>query len=131
MEIFLKSSAGVLIAAILWIILSKQTKDYALLLTLAVCTMVMVTSISYLQELVAFLERLAQIAQLKQGVYKILLKVVGVGLIAQITDLVCQDAGNQSLGKTLKFLSTSIILWITLPLLEELLTMIEKLLGGL
>lgn len=131
MDIILKNSAGVLIAAILWIILSKQSKDYALLLTLSVCAMVMLTSVSYFQDLIAFLQRLAEIAHLKQGVLKILLKVLGIGLITQVTDMICQDAGNQSLGKTLRFLSTAVILWTTLPLLEELLTMLENLLGGI
>ena len=131
MDVFLKVSAGVLLSVILWVVLSRQGKDYGLLLSLLVCSMVMLAAVTYLRELIAFMERLAGIARLQQGVLKILLKVVGIGLVTQVVDMVCQDAGNQSLGKTLRFLSTSVILWIALPLLQEMLTMIETLLGGI
>ena len=131
MDVFLKVSAGVLLSVILWVVLSRQGKDYGLLLSLLVCSMVMLAAVTYLRELIAFMERLAGIAKLQQGVLKILLKVVGIGLVTQVVDMVCQDAGNQSLGKTLRFLSTSVILWIALPLLQEMLTMIETLLGGI
>lgn len=131
MDVFLKVSAGVLLSVILWVVLSRQGKDYGLLLSLMVCSMVMLAAVTYLRELIAFMERLAGIAKLQQGVLKILLKVVGIGLVTQVVDMVCQDAGNQSLGKTLRFLSTSVILWIALPLLQEMLTMIETLLGGI
>jgi stage III sporulation protein AD len=121
----------VLLSVILWVVLSRQGKDYGLLLSLLVCSMVMLAAVTYLRELIAFMERLADIAKLQQGALKILLKVVGIGLVTQVVDMVCQDAGNQSLGKTLRFLSTSVILWIALHLLQEMLTMIETLLGGI
>lgn len=131
MDIFLKLSAGALIAAIVSVVLAKEGKDYALILSICVCTMVLVSAATYLQTIVAFLERLTNIGGLNSELLRILLKVVGIGFVSQIAGIVCVDAGNQSLDKALKILSTSVIIWLSIPLLEELLSLIETVLEAI
>jgi hypothetical protein len=60
----------------------------------------------------------------------ILLKVVGIGLIGEISALICTDSGNASLGKILQILSAAVILRLALPLLEQFLDLLEKVLGN-
>ena len=130
MDIFLKSVAGVLIAVVLCLVLAKQGKDMSLLLTIAVCCMVVSAAVSYLQPVVDFLQRLETLGQLNSQMLSILLKAVGIGLLAEITGLVCADAGNASLGKVLQLLASAAILWIAIPLLNELMELIETILGA-
>lgn len=129
MDIFLKVTAGILITAILSLVLSRNGTDIGLLLTICVCSMVIFAAFSYLEPVFAFAQRLIQIGQLSSELLNILLKVVGIGLISQIAGLICADAGNQSLGKALQIVTTAIILCISIPLLEEILSLLETVLG--
>ena len=130
MSLFIKITAGVLLTAILSLVLSKQGKDFSLLLSLSVACMVMIASVGFLQPVVTFLTRLAEAGQLLDDFQNLLLKVVGIGLLSQIAGMVCSDAGNQSLNKVLQFVTTAVILWVSIPLFEQLLSLLESVLGA-
>jgi len=129
MNVFIKVIAGVLIALILGIVLEKPGKDLALLLTLTACAMVLIAAVNYLQPVMDFVQRLQVIGKLDSEILEILTKVVGIGLIAEITGLICTDAGNGALGKTLQVLAAVVILWLSIPILNQLLSLIETILG--
>jgi stage III sporulation protein AD len=128
MDVFLKATAGVLIALILTLILSKQGKDFSLLLTVLVCSVVSAAAINYLTPVVNFFDRLQSIGKLDPDFIKILLRAVGIGLLAEITGLICSDAGNAALGKTLQFLAGAVVLWMSVPLFTSLIDLIEEIL---
>ena len=131
MDFYFKLLASVIFSAICSLVLSKGGKDYGLLLTLAVTSMLMISVIQYLQPVITFLRHLTEIGQLKSELLGLLLKVCGIGLISQIAGMVCADAGNQTLTKALEILTTVTILWVSLPILEELLTLFEDIMGAL
>lgn len=128
MEIFLKSTACILIAVLLCLVLSKNGKDYSMLLTLAVCTMVLLSAVLYLQPILTFLEKLVLLGDLNTELLNMLLKIAGISFISQIASLVCADTGNKVLEKTLQILSVITVLWLAVPILEEMLQMMESLL---
>jgi len=131
MSIFLKAAAGVIIAVLLCIALSKSGKDISLLLSLIVCCMVIGVALSYLESVFGFFERLQSIGDLDRDKMEIVLKATGIGMLSEITNLICIDAGYSTLGKSIKVLSTAVILWLALPLLESLLDLLETILGVL
>lgn len=120
-----------MISVVLGLVLSRQGKDMALLLSVTVCCMIVTATVLYLEPVITFLKRLEAIGNLDSQMLKILLKAVGIGLLAEITSLICTDAGNAALGKGLQFLAAAVILWISIPLLNELLTLLENILGAL
>lgn len=130
MDIFLKVTAGVIVAVILSLTLSKNGKDVALLLTISVCAIVMMTSLSYLKPVLEFGRRLMQLGQLNSDLLNVLFKVVGIGFISQFSVYICMDAGNHALGKTLQILTSAVILCISVPLLEEVIEVLEGILGA-
>lgn len=129
MEIFLKVTAGILVSSIFSLVLFRQNSAISLLLSICVCSMVLVAAGTYLRPIIDFMHRLVRVGQLNMERLHILLKVVGVGLISQITTLICTDAGYQSLGKALQVIAGAVILCICIPLLDEMLTLIETVLG--
>lgn len=129
MDIYLKVTAGVLMTAILCLVLGKQSADLSMLLTMAVCCMVMAAALSYFSPVLEFARRLIEIGNLDHGLLDVLLKTVGIGLVSQIAGMVCADAGKQSLSKTLQILTTAVILCIAVPVLEQMLSLIEAVLG--
>ena len=129
MDIFVKVTAGILITAILSLVLAKQCADVSLLLTVAVCCMVIAAAFSYLSPVLDFARRLVELGELDHNLLNVLLKVVGIGLLSQIAGFICADAGNQTLGKVLQIMTTAVILCISVPVLEEMLSLIEAVLG--
>ena len=71
------------------------------------------------------MNRLSDLGQINDQMLRIIFKTVGVALLAEISELICVDAGNATLGKSLQVLSTAVILWLSVPLLNELIDLIE------
>lgn len=129
MDIFFQATAAVLLTVILYLTLNGQNKELALLLTLAVCCLVIIVAGRFIQPVVVFLEELQKAGQLDNSYLSVLLKVVGIAFLTEVASLVCTDAGNGTLGKTLQLLGTCVILWLSIPLLDALLALIQDILG--
>lgn len=129
MDIYLKITAAILITAVLSLMLGKLGADISVMLTVAVCCMVLATAVNFLSPVLEFAGMLMDLGNLNHELFEVLMKVVGIGLISQFIGLVCCDAGHQSLGKTLQIITNAVILCISLPLLEQMLSLIEGLLG--
>jgi stage III sporulation protein AD len=91
--------------------------------------MVGVLAFTYLKPVVDFIHTLQDTAQLDDAMLEILLKAVGIGLVGEIASLICTDTGNAALGKSLQMLSAAVILWLSLPLLTQLLELLQQILG--
>jgi stage III sporulation protein AD len=61
----------------------------------------------------------------------VILKTVGIGMVGELAGLVCSDAGNAALAKTIQILTTAMILWLSIPLFESLLDLVQTILGEL
>ena len=129
MDIFLKASALVLIVSVLYQVVSGRSKETGILLLALGCCFVLMTAITYIEPVFAFIRKLQVLGNLNTEMLEILLKSVGIGLLAEITVLICNDMGNAAMGKTLQILATAIILWLSLPMLNSLLELIGKILG--
>ena len=121
---------GLLLAVVLGLSLGKQ-KDIGVLLTMAVCCMVAMIAISYLEPVLDFLRELETLGDLQGNMLGILLKAVGIGLVSEIAGLVCNDAGNGSLGKMLQMLGSAVILYLSLPIFTAMLELIREILREL
>ena len=128
---FIQVLAGVLLTVLLGAAISKQSADMKMLLTIAVSCMVLAVVIRYLEPVIAFVEELQTAGNLDSEMVRILIKCVGISVVAEITVLVCSDSGNAALGKGIQMLATAVVLWLGLPLLQELLELVQRMLGEL
>lgn len=128
MEQFFRAVALVLLAVVFVLILKNSSKGIGELLSLLVCCMVVMAAVSYLEPVIAFVETVQDLSGLDGDMLKILLKVVGISVTAEIAGLLCDDAGNSAMGKTLQILATAVILCLSLPMLTSLLRLIEGIL---
>lgn len=129
MDLFWKAAAGALLTAVLGLALGKWNKDMGVLLSMAVCCMIAMIVISYLEPVLDFLRQLEVLGDLQGDMLGILLKALGIGLVAEIAGMVCADAGNSSLGKALQMLGGAVILWLSIPIFNALLDLIQEILG--
>ena len=131
MEKFIKVAAGVLVALVLYLILNKQGKDFAVLISLGVCCMVVSAVLAFFRPLITFIEKLEELGNFDSDILQILLKSVGIGILTEIVSLICTDAGNASMGKSLQILASVVILWLSIPLFSDLMDMIQEILVAL
>ena len=129
MDAFLKIAAAVLLTAVASLTVTKREKEISLLLTVAVCCMTAAAGAAYLQPVLEFLRQLEETGNLDHQFLTILLKCAGIAMVTEMAVLICRDAGNEPLGKGLQLLSAAVILWLSLPLLSGLLTIILNIFG--
>ena len=129
MDIMVKAAACVLLTVVMYWILAKQDKDVAVLLSVVVCTMIAATAVIKFEPVLLFLNRFGTTAQLDEHLLQILFKAVAIGMIGEITGMICNDAGNSALAKALQLLASVTVLMLSLPLFESLFELIEGLLS--
>lgn len=128
MDIFVKTTAVVLVSLVLYLVLSKFGKDYSLLLSLFVCCFVAIAALGYFDKIVILFHNLKSLGNIDSEMFGIILRAVGIGILAEITSSICADAGNSALGKTMQFLASAVVLWISVPLFESLISLVEEIL---
>ena len=131
MDGFLKACGAVFISVILILNLSGQRKDMALLLTLAVCVMLATVTVQYFHPILGFVEELEEIGNLDGDMIRILLKIVGIGILSEIAVPVCADTGNTAVGKSLQFLTVMVMIALSIPLFRSLIQILQEILGQL
>lgn len=131
MSDFWKVTALVLVSAILCIAVGKQEKEFSSVLSIAVFCIVASTLVSYLEPVFRLIQRLEELGNIQEGIIGILLKASGVALVSEFAGMVCMDAGNSSLAKIIQLLGCGAVLYLTIPLAEIFLTLIQNLLGKL
>ena len=128
MDTFFKATGCILASLIVYLILAKQNMDFSLLLTVGVCIVVAIVSVHYFEPVFDFVAKLRSMGNLDSEMVAILLKSVGIALISEIVEHICQDAGNASMGRTVQLLASGIILWLCVPMFTSLLELVEELL---
>jgi len=130
MDIILKACGCVLIAVVLCKAIPNERKEFSLLLSIAVCCIVGICAFSFFRPILDFVARLEEMGKLNSKAIEIVLKSMGICVIAEVSLLTCKDIGNGAMGKSLQLMATAAVLWLTLPLFEELITLIENVLGA-
>ena len=131
MDIFWKAVAAALITAILCLVVGKQSKEWSVLLTLFVSAMIVVNAMQYMGQVMAFLDRLQELIGIEEELLSILLRSVGISIVGELAQGICTDSGNSSLAKVIQLMTVILVLWMSLPLLEQLLQLVGDVLEGI
>lgn len=131
MDTIIKAIGITLISVILGLVLSKQGKDFALLLTVTICVMVAAAAVQHLTPVIDFIKRLEQIGDLNNETIGILLKCVGISVVTEIAALICADAGQTAMGKGLHLLGTAVVLCLSIPIFSGLLDLVEDIIQAI
>ena len=128
---YLRLAAAALVGLILTLVVGRQSKDLSLLLSAAVCVLLCLGAAAFLEPVTAFLRELRALGELDSEAVGILLKCAGIALLSEVAGLLCADCGEGALGKALQICSNAAILWLSLPLLRQILTMIREVLANI
>lgn len=131
MTVYFKTAACVLVSLVVFLILSRQSKDIAVVFSMAVCCMVGAVAFTHLAPVMDLLKELQRAGELETELTSVLFRSVGIGLLGEIVSVFCTDAGNAALAKIMQFLSVVMILWVSQPILRGVFELIEDVLTAL
>ena len=126
---YLRFAAAAIIGLILVLVVGRQSRDLGMLLSLAVCVLLALGAMEFLEPVMELLNELKRLGELDGGAVGILLRCAGIGMISELAGLLCADAGEGAMGKALQICANAAILWLSLPLLRQVLTMIGEVLA--
>ena len=58
------------------------------------------------------------------------MKTTLIGIVTEIAALLCSDSGNAALAQALRLLSSCVMLYLSIPVFQALLDLIQRILEG-
>lgn len=130
-DVFLRCAAAAIVSVLLILTLRGKNVEIATVLSLVCCCIIGVSAASILSPVLDFLGKLERISLIDPEMITTLLKIVGIGMISELTMAVCSDSGNAAIGKMVQIASTALILYLSLPLFTALLELLERIMGSI
>ena len=131
MDDFWKTTALVLLTVILSLSLDKTERDISAVMGIVALCIAACAAVTILNPVLNYLVELQRLFHLPDGLISILMKAVGIALVAELSATICADAGNASLGKMLQILGGAAVLTLSVPMFRTLMTIIKEMIGGL
>lgn len=126
----LVTAVGVLLcAAVLATVLRTQRPEFALGLSIAAGTLTVGLLLKELVPLLSSLRRLAALGGLSDGAVSVVLRAAGVCFVTQWAADTCRDAGQIALAGKAELTGRVLLLLLTVPLFEQVLTLITEVVG--
>lgn len=123
-----KVAAVAVAAALCAVVVKKQAPELGLVLGLAAGALILTLSLDAWQGVRAWMDMLADTAGLSPAVLAPVIKTVGIAMITRLTAEVCRDAKEGGIAAFLETAGAAAALFVCLPLLETVLSMVTDLL---
>ena len=119
--------AGIAIVAVITIAILKQSRpELALVLGIGAGTVILIMILDSLFEVIYTFYGLAESASMDSGLFKSVLKIVGVGYISEFTSSICIDAGNKSVADKVMLAGKVGIMLLALPIIKSLVSVVAQ-----
>lgn len=118
------------VTLILVLTVGKEHRDLAAVLALGACAVLSAAVFRLMDPILRLIKELSEAAGLHGDLMEPLVKTVGIGLLTRLTVGACRDAGQQALSTVTELGGTVLCLLAALPVLQAVLDLIKKLVGG-
>lgn len=111
------------------IIIIKQTKpEIAIIISIAVSIIVILMVVDKLQSITSYFKSIIKITGVQDSFFAPLIKIIGIGYLAEFGANICQDSGCNSIADKILFSAKIVILVISIPIVTSVLDLIVGLL---
>ena len=128
MDLMVKVAAGAITAAVLGVVLRKNTPELALLLALAAGLWMVALVADGLGAVVALMEELTSLASLSEELLEPVVKTVALSILTRLTAEVCKPAGDGAVAAFVETAGTVLALVVALPLVRAVVLMMTEML---
>ena len=129
MEIW-KFAAMAIVCALLCTVLKQHGAELSSVLALAGCVGLLIAALTVLSPVMTFLRRLSGLAGINAALLAPVLKAAAVGLLTQLTESFCKDAGEGALAKAGELCGGILALYALLPLASSVAELLQRMAGG-
>lgn len=123
---FLKISLLAILSVVGIAVVRQLKSDMAVPLTIGVAVVIVSMLCDKLFDLVYTFYNFSQEANIDSEAISCVIKVVGIGYLAEFTNNICIDANCKSVGDKVLFASKIAILFCALPMVEKLFSIIKE-----
>ncbi len=124
MEMIYKIIAVGLITCVAVLIVKPIRNDFAVLLSVVGGIIIILFIVKYVTGIFESLSLIVNQTGLNSSLFSLILKIVGVGYLAEFTSGICSDAGIGGLGDKVLLGAKIVILTMALPILSNILQII-------
>ena len=128
MDLMVKVAAGAITAAVLGVVLRKNTPELALLLALAAGLWMVALVADGLGAVVALMEELTSLAGLSEELLEPVVKTVALSILTRLTAEVCKSAGEGGVAAFVETAGTVLARVVALPLVRAVVLMMTEML---
>ena len=114
-----KISALAILITIISLVLKQSRPDISMLVTVAGGIAILIMIVRELSSVFAWIDVLASKTKLNKNIISILLKIIGIGYVAEFCCSACEDAGNKSMAEKVALGAKIVILAMSLPVLSS------------
>lgn len=113
-----------LVGVIMCVVLREKTPQLAILLSIVVGILIFSNIIQPLENLISVLNETAQKANVSEGYFSIVLKIIGISYLAQFGSQLCKDAGENAVAIKVELAGKVLIMATSAPVLIAVLEVV-------
>ena len=128
MDTLMKCAGVAVVGAILCLLTRRQNGEFGILVSLGAVLLVITLGLSFFRPLLQFSRTLQETASLGSTTTGPVYKALALGFVTEIGSQLCEDAGEKSIAAALKLSGGAASVFVLLPLMEQLLSMLKSML---
>ncbi len=128
MDIIIKIVAIGLITCLATLIVKPVRSDFAIFIAIAGGLVILFLILDYVSDIFEVFKNIISTTGVSSELYKILIKIIGIGYLIEFAVGVCNDTGNSSLGDKILLGGKIVIMVMALPIVTNILQIIMGLL---
>ena len=128
MDIIIKIVAIGLITCLATLIVKPVRSDFAIFIAIAGGLVILFLILDYVSDIFEVFKNIISTTGVSSELYKILIKIIGIGYLIKFAVGVCNDTGNSSLGDKILLGGKIVIMVMALPIVTNILQIIMGLL---
>ena len=122
----MKLTSAAMISVLMIVLLEKPAPVHALILSITATIMIALVSVSFLEPILSFLQRLERICGVSAVYLGVMIKCLLISLICRLGVSFCKDAGRSGMASMLELSGIVVSVWTAIPLFEAFLSMLEE-----
>ena len=127
MEVYKIVAVG-LVCAVIVVWLKSVGSEYALLAAIASSVLLLTMTLSYVIRFVGFFNRLSETTGVSSEVVVLVLKILGISYLIEFSSSLIEDFGLKSLSEKVVFAGKIVILTLSVPVMENVVSAVLELL---
>lgn len=124
MDIIIKIVAIGLITCLATLIVKPVRSDFAIFIAIAGGLVILFLVLGYLSDVFDIFKDIISATGISSNLYRLLIKIIGIGYLVEFAVGICQDTGNSSLGDKILLGGKIVIMVMALPIVTSILQII-------